>query len=121
MFCDRTSVPHGWTFFGQGRVFKCSKNILTFILDSPLPSTMNTHTLQSSGGCEINDQICLAEWEESVILFLIITITVFVGLILVANVSTFFKCLKALIFSQRKHLQSTIAKLDLVKSEGNFY
>ena len=91
-----------------------------FFLDSPLPSTMNTHTLQSSGGCEINDQICLAEWEESVILFLIITITVFVGLILVANVSTFFKCLKALIFSQRKHLQSTIAKLDLVKSEGNF-
>ena len=53
-----------------------------------------------------------------VLLFVLITIAVFIGLILVANINTFVRCIKSLIFSQRRHLQSTIAKLDLIKSEG---
>ena len=53
-----------------------------------------------------------------VLLVVLITIAVIIGLILVANVNTLVRCIKSLIFSQRRHLQSTIAKLDLVKSEG---
>ena len=37
---------------------------------------------------------------------------------LVANIYTLSHMAKALIFSQRRHLQRTIAKLDTLKSEG---
>ena len=36
----------------------------------------------------------------------------------VANIYTVGECIKALVFSQRRHLQRAVAKLDLVKSEG---
>ena len=48
----------------------------------------------------------------------LISIAVIVGLVLVANAQTFFRVIKSLMFSQRKHVQSAIAKLDVVKSEG---
>ena len=50
--------------------------------------------------------------------FSLISIAVIIGLVLVANAQTFFRVIKSLIFSQRKHLQGAIAKLDVVKSEG---
>ena len=50
--------------------------------------------------------------------FSLISIAVIVGLVLVANAQTFFRVIKSLMFSQRRHVQSAIAKLDVVKSEG---
>ena len=83
-----------------------------------LESTFETTSNLRESICKVDDLICLEKWEENIILFIVLSILVFVGLIMVANISTFWRCLKSLIFSQRKHLQRTIAKLDLVKSEG---
>ena len=63
-------------------------------------------------------QLTLSENEEKILTFSLVSIGVIVGLLLVANAQTFFRAVKSLIFSQRKHLQSAIAKLDIVKSEG---
>ena len=87
-------------------------------LNSPLPIPTLKSQTSSPDDKDYDDQIHLSRVEENVILFVVIAIAVFVGLILVANISTFVRCIKSLIFSQRKHLQSTIAKLELVKSEG---
>ena len=83
-----------------------------------LEATFETKSNFRESICKVDDLICLEKWEENIILFIVLSILVFVGLIMVANISTFWRCLKSLIFSQRKHLQRTIAKLDLVKSEG---
>lgn len=64
------------------------------------------------------NQLHLTVLEEKVLRFLLISIAVVIGAFLLANIQTFIRCIKSLIFSQRKHLQSTVAKLDLVKSEG---
>ena len=60
----------------------------------------------------------MSESEGKILTFSLISIAVIIGLVLVANAQTFFRVIKSLIFSQRKHLQGAIAKLDVVKSEG---
>lgn len=40
------------------------------------------------------------------------------GVATVANLYTWSKLIKAILFSQRRHLQRTISKLDTLKSEG---
>ena len=65
-----------------------------------------------------NNLLHLSESEGKILTFSLISIAVIVGLVLVANAQTFFRVIKSLMFSQRKHVQSAIAKLDVVKSEG---
>ena len=64
------------------------------------------------GGIDGKDEL------ESSLLFAVYTIAVIVGVLLIANIQTFYQCIKSLLFSHRKHLQSAVAKMDLVKSEG---
>ena len=65
-----------------------------------------------------NNLLHLSESEGKILTVSLISIAVIVGLVLVANAQTFFRVIKSLMFSQRKHVQSAIAKLDVVKSEG---
>ena len=58
-----------------------------------------------------------ADVEDS-LLFAVYAIAIIVGVLLIANIQTFYRCIKSLVFSHRKHLQTAVAKLDLVKSEG---
>jgi hypothetical protein len=60
----------------------------------------------------------LTATEERVLTVLLVVIAVSVGLMIVANIYTLSRVAKSLVFSQRRHLQSAVAKLDLVKSEG---
>lgn len=55
---------------------------------------------------------------EDSLIFAVYAIAIIVGVLLIANMQTFYRCIKALVFSHRKHLQTAVAKLDLVKSEG---
>ena len=64
------------------------------------------------GGIDGKDEL------ESSLLFAVYTIAVIVGVLLIANIQTFYQCIKSLLFSHRKHLQSAVAKMDLVKSVG---
>lgn len=48
----------------------------------------------------------------------LITAGLLLGLAAVANLYTWTRMFKSLLFSQRRHLQKTIAKLDTLKSEG---
>lgn len=48
----------------------------------------------------------------------LITIGTLLAVAFVANIYTLSHMMKAVIFSQRRHLQKTIAKLDTLKSEG---
>ena len=66
----------------------------------------------------LEPEMKLSESESKILTFSLVSISVIVGLLLVANAQTFFRTVKSLLFSQRKHLQSAIAKLDIVKSEG---
>ena len=49
---------------------------------------------------------------------LLIALSMVVGAALVGNIYTIGNCFVSLAFSQRKHLQRAVAKLDVVKSEG---
>lgn len=49
---------------------------------------------------------------------LLIGIGTLLAVVLVANIYTLSHMVKALIFSQRRHVQRTIARLDTLKSEG---
>lgn len=49
---------------------------------------------------------------------ILITAALWLGLAAVANLYTWSRMFGALLFSQRRHLQRTIAKLDTLKSEG---
>ena len=49
---------------------------------------------------------------------LLLALSIVVGAVLVANIYTIGNCFVSLAFSQRKHLQRAVAKLDVVKSEG---
>ena len=40
------------------------------------------------------------------------------GVAIIGNIYTIGNCIVSLAFSQRKHLQRAVAKLDVVKSEG---
>lgn len=48
----------------------------------------------------------------------LITAGLLLGLAAVANLYTWTRMFKSLLFSQRRHLQRTIAKLETLKSEG---
>jgi ankyrin repeat-rich membrane spanning protein len=49
---------------------------------------------------------------------ILITDALLLGVATVANLYTWSKLVKAVLFSQRRHLQRTIAKLETLKSEG---
>ena len=49
---------------------------------------------------------------------LLIALSMVVGAALIGNVYTIGNCVVSLAFSQRRHLQRAVAKLDVVKSEG---
>ena len=56
--------------------------------------------------------------DDDNLLYTIYSMIMIVSVLLIANTQTFYRCFKSLVFSHRKHLQSAVAKLDLVKSEG---
>lgn len=47
-----------------------------------------------------------------------ITIGLVLAISIIANLYTWSRTLKALVFSQRRHLQRSISKLETLKSEG---
>ncbi|KAK7871770.1 hypothetical protein R5R35_014036 [Gryllus longicercus] len=56
--------------------------------------------------------------EETTAQVILITIALLLGVGIVANLYTWAQMLQAIIFSQRRHLQRAIARLDTLKSEG---
>ncbi|XP_049858446.1 kinase D-interacting substrate of 220 kDa B isoform X1 [Schistocerca gregaria] len=57
-------------------------------------------------------------FEGTMVVALMIALGVLLASIVVANLYTWSQMLQALLFSQRRHLQRTIARLDTLKSEG---
>ena len=55
---------------------------------------------------------------DSLVVSLLIALAAILGVIMVANIYTIGQTLKALLFSQRSHLQRAVAKHDMVQSEG---
>ena len=55
---------------------------------------------------------------ERLVLGCLIALGIILGVIIIANIYTIGQTILALIFSQRTHLQRTVAKHDLVQSEG---
>lgn len=49
---------------------------------------------------------------------IMITIALILGVSVVANLYTWSRTMQALVFSQRRHLQRNISKLETLKSEG---
>lgn len=49
---------------------------------------------------------------------ILVTVALLLAIATVANLYTWTKMFGALFFSQRRHLQRTISKLDTLKSEG---
>lgn len=47
-----------------------------------------------------------------------ITVALILAVSIIANLYTWSRTLKALVFSQRRHLQRSISKLETLKSEG---
>ena len=63
-------------------------------------------------------EVDLTTTAELIIFGFLITISVFVGIIAVANLYTLGNVVQSLLYSPRRHLQRTVAKLEVVKSEG---
>ena len=63
-------------------------------------------------------EVDLTTTAELVIFGFLIVIAVFVGIIAVANLYTMGNVVQSLLYSPRRHLQRTVAKLEVVKSEG---
>ena len=63
-------------------------------------------------------QVDLTSTAELIIFGFLITIAVFVGIVAVANLYTLGNVVQSLLYSPRRHLQRTVAKLEVVKSEG---
>ena len=55
---------------------------------------------------------------ERLVLGCLIALGIILGVIIIANIYTIGQTILALVFSQRTHLQRTVAKHDLVQSEG---
>ena len=72
-------------------------------------------TLERSGN---RTSSAITNSDDDNLLYTIYSMVVIVSVLLIANIQTFVRCFKSLVFSHRKHLQSAVAKLDLVKSEG---
>ena len=107
---------------GVDSILTSSPSITNSTISSSKSISSGTGATQSSGSEQDydndNNQLHLSESEGKILTFSLISIAVIVGLVLVANAQTFFRVIKSLMFSQRRHLQSAIAKLDVVKSEG---
>ena len=80
-------------------------------------STASMGTIDSPETVMNNSKDDLAT-QESIIIAILLTMAVIVLVVIIANLYTIGNCIKALVFSHRKHLQRAVAKLDLVKSEG---
>jgi hypothetical protein len=109
---------------GVDSILTSSPSITNYstISSSKSISSGNTGVTQSGSEQDYydndNNLLHLSESEGKILTVSLISIAVIVGLVLVANAQTFFRVIKSLMFSQRKHVQSAIAKLDVVKSEG---
>jgi hypothetical protein len=55
---------------------------------------------------------------KHIVMGILMSLAVLVSIVLVANLYTAGNVVQALIYSPRRHLQRTVAKLELVKSEG---
>ena len=60
----------------------------------------------------------LTDAGETIVYAFLITVAVFVGIIAVANLYTLGNVAQSLLYSPRRQLQRTVAKLEVVKSEG---
>ncbi|CAL4067998.1 unnamed protein product [Meganyctiphanes norvegica] len=60
----------------------------------------------------------LLPYHRAVMMPLLITLGVLVAIVIVANLSTLARMFSALIFSHRRHLLRSVAKLDTLKAEG---
>ena len=107
---------------GVDSILTSSPSIINSTISSSKSISSGTGATQSGSEQNYydndNNLLHLSESEGKILTFSLISIAVIVGLVLVANAQTFFRVIKSLMFSQRKHVQSAIAKLDVVKSEG---
>merc|ERR1719186_798329 len=55
---------------------------------------------------------------DNIVHYLLIVLSLLLGIILLSNVQTFVHIFRSLFFSQRSHLQRAVSNQDLVKSEG---
>ena len=89
------------------------------ISDTDLQNSSSTNvTIPYAKGDEVIYQNISSKTKRRIILGLLVITCCVVGITMIANIYTIASCLQALCFSQRKHLQRTVSKLDLVKSEG---
>ncbi len=93
--------------------------------DTDLPPNFNTTSSANVNGnpgnpdnADKNAHFHLTTRQERALAFILAAFGILVGLVLVANIYTIGRVIKSIVFSQRRHLQSAVAKLDLVKSEG---
>ena len=106
---------------GVDSILTSSPSITNSTISSSKSISSGTGATQSGSEQDYDNDINLLHLSESegkILTFSLISIAVIVGLVLVANAQTFFRVIKSLMFSQRRHVQSAIAKLDVVKSEG---
>ena len=80
-------------------------------------SVLFAHNENNNDNSDIS-QVDLTSTAELIIFGFLITIAVFVGIVAVANLYTLGNVVQSLIYSPRRHLQRTVAKLEVVKSEG---
>ena len=74
------------------------------------PTNTNTNTTLTAGESQADI--------DSLLVTLLATLAVILGVMVVANVYTIGQTLNALLFSQRTHLQRSVAKHDVINSEG---
>ena len=80
-------------------------------------SVLFAHNENNNDNSDIS-QVDLTSTAELIIFGFLITIAVFVGIVAVANLYTLGNVVQSLLYSPRRHLQRTVAKLEVVKSEG---
>ena len=84
-------------------------------------STLAHPTIAATNATMSSDQEEMLEEDrrlDSLVVSLLIALAAILGVIMVANIYTIGQTLKALLFSQRSHLQRAVAKHDMVQSEG---
>ena len=84
-------------------------------------STLAHPTIAAANATMSSDQEEMLEEDrrlDSLVVSLLIALAAILGVIMVANIYTIGQTLKALLFSQRSHLQRAVAKHDMVQSEG---
>ena len=83
-------------------------------------SALDHPTIAATNATDSNQEEMLEEDKrlDSLVVSLLIALAAILGVIMVANIYTIGQTLKALLFSQRSHLQRAVAKHDMVQSEG---